>query len=189
MEISKNLAVQIVNSACQDFEQLVAQRVALSSKAKKIASRLKIWMKINKITLVLLFLSLICCLTLALLINKVGRQAFTLSMNITLSVVMVNLVPLLVNVYLSGKEKACKQALQIIAAGRLSYIRRIISRALLAHICVNEDDETVEYCFQRLKEIISGFYADNFESSLTKEEIAAIRSWLETSFSARPRAD
>ncbi len=189
MEISKNLAVQIVNSACQDFEQLVARRVALNSKAEKIAKQLKIWIKINKITLVLLFLSLINWLILALLINKVGRQVFTLSMNITLSIVMVNLVPLLVNVSLYGKEKAWKQACQTVAAGRLCYVKKVISRALLAHICVNEDDETVEYCFQRLKEIISGFYADNFESSLTKEEVAAIRSWLETSFSARPRAD
>ncbi|NCU44756.1 hypothetical protein EOM71_03710 [Candidatus Falkowbacteria bacterium] len=187
METSKNLAAQIVDNACQEFQQFVDQQAVLAPMAEKNSRVLKIWIKIGIFALALLFLSIIAWLLLS--VFWVDKKTFMLSMNIALTIMALNLIPALIMLYFFGKVRLHQQISKKIAAGRLNYIKEIINQALMAHMCANEDDKIEDFYFKRMKKITSGFFADDFNPSLTEEETAELRSWLKASYSACIRAD
>lgn len=186
METSRNLAAQIVDSACQEFQQFVDQQAALAPMAEKNNKQFETWLKISRFALILLILSIVWLFFSAIWVDK---QRFMLSMNITFGIMALNLITALVSVYFYGKKRLYQQTSKKITAGRLNYVKEIINRALMEHMCANEDDNTEDFYFKRMQKITSGFFADDFNSSLTAEETSEIRNWLRSSYSACLRAD
>lgn len=186
METSGNLAVQIVDSACQNFGQLVAQQAALSPIAKKNNKQFEAWLRISKFAFILLALSIVWLISSAIWADK---HRFMLSMNITFGIMALNSITVLVSVYFYGQKRLYQQTSKKITAGRLNYVKEVINRALMEHMCANEDDNTEDFYFKRMQKITSGFFADDFNSSLTAEETSEIRNWLRSSYSACLRAD
>ena len=182
METSKNLASQIVDTACQEFQQLVNQQAVLAPMAEKNSRQLKIWIKITKLALALLVLSMIAWLLLS--VFWVDKKTFMLSMNIALTIMALNLIAVLIMCYFFGKVRLNQQISKKINDGRLNYIKSVISRAFMEHICANDDDYSTDFYFNRMKEISSGFFADDFDSELSSEETEQIRSWLKASYAA-----
>ncbi len=181
METTINLAAQIVNGACQEFQWLIGQQEVLAPMAEKNSKQFETWLKISRFALILLILSIVWLFFSAIWVDK---QRFMLSMNITFGIMALNLITALVSVYFYGKKRLYQQTSKKITAGRLNYVKEIINRALMEHMCANEDDSTTDFYFNRMKEITSGFFADDFKSSLTEEETAEIRSWLKASYAA-----
>ncbi len=187
METSQNLAAQIVNNACEGFQQFVDQQAALAPMAQKNSKQLKIWIKINKFAIALLFLSIIVWVLSSII--RWDKKTFMLEMNITLGILALTTITILVSFYCYGKEQLYRRTSNKIAAGRLSHVKNSINRALMAHMCVNEDDYTTDFYFRRMQQITGGFFADDFESQLEPEEASEIRNWLRTSYSGCLRAD
>lgn len=186
METSGNLAAQIVNTACQEFQHFIDQQAALAPMAEKNNKQFETWLRISKFALILLILSIVWLFYSAIWANK---HKFMLSMNITFLIMALNLITALVNVYFYGKKRLYQQTSKKITAGRLNYVKEVINRALMTHMCANEDDNTADFYFKRMKKITSGFFADDFNSSLTAEETSEIRNWLRSSYSACLRDD
>ncbi|NCU44055.1 hypothetical protein EOM71_00040 [Candidatus Falkowbacteria bacterium] len=188
METSQNLAAEVVNQACQEFQQFVDQQAALTPIAENNNKWLKIWIKIAKFATLLLILSVLAWLISITQIDD-NKKLFTLIMNITLVLMVLNMITLLPTILLYGERRLYQKTSQKIAAGRLSHVKNNINLALIEHICANEDDSTADFYFKRMKEISGGFFAADFESQLEPEEVSEIRNWLRANYSACLRAD
>lgn len=188
METSQNLAAQIVNSACQEFQQLAAQQATLVSMAQKAGMQAKAYKIITLFILALFLITMFASLFV--------KQGYNMIIIAVSAVGIAAIVFFVLYLCYAGKERACYRDIKTIAAGRLKYVKAIINQTLMAHIqalmaqtCANDGDETIVVSLERIKKIINGFFTDDFNSSLTAEEASEIRNWLRTSYSACIRAD
>lgn len=181
METSKNLAAQIVDSACQEFQQFVDQQATLVSMAQKAGMQAKAYKIITVFIAALFFITMFASLFV--------KQGYNMVIIAVSAVGVAAIVFFIIYLCYAGKERACYRDIKTIAAGRLSYTKKVINRALMEHMCANEDDKIEDFYFKRMKKITSGFFADDFNPSLTEEETAELRSWLKASYSACIRAD
>ena len=181
METSKNLAAQIVDSACQEFQKLIAQQTTLMSMAQKAGMQAKAYKIITVFIAALFFITMFASLFV--------KQGYNMVIIAVSAVGVAAIVFFIIYLCYAGKERACYRDIKTIAAGRLSYTKKAINRALMEHMCANDDSCTEDFYFKRMQKITSGFFADDFNSSLTAEETSEIRNWLRSSYSACLRAD
>lgn len=185
METSQNLAAQIVNSACQEFQQLVDNQAMLTPMELKATRLAKVCMAIAMIGIALTGITCPLYLlmgreTIKVINDKFGFNAFI----VMLCASFLALIFFFIYAHFDAKRRTYLQAIKIIADGRLEYIKSVISRAFMEHICANDDDYSTDFYFNRMKEISSGFFADDFDSELSSEETEQIRSWLKASYAA-----
>lgn len=176
METSKNLASQIVDTACQEFQQIVNRQAILEPMAQKAGMQAKAYKIITLFILALFFITMFASLFV--------KQGYNMVIIAISAVGIVGIVFFILYLRYEGKERACYREIKIITAGRLNYIKEIINRALMEHMCANDDNCTEDFYFKRIKKITRGFFADDFKSSLTEEETAEIRNWLKASYAA-----
>lgn len=182
METTINLAAQIVNGACQEFQQLAARKAVLVVVAQKANRQAKIFKNIAISLLVLL-------LIVVMSTDYLTKRSATAFVIVFAAIVIILLPVIFIYLLREEKERSCHRDIKTIANGRLNYVKEVINRALMEHMCANEDDNTEDFYFKRMKKITSGFFADDFNSSLTAEETSEIRNWLKSSYSACLRAD
>lgn len=182
METSENLAAQIVNSACQKFGQLTAQKAVLVVIAQKAGRQAEILKTIAMFLLVLLVI-------MVMFTDYFTKQSAMAFLIVFTAIVVILLSVIFISLLREKKERNCRQNIKTIANGRLNYIKGVINRVLMEHICTNDDSYTEDFYFKQMKKITSGFFANDFNSSLTEKETTEIRSWLRASYSACLRAD
>lgn len=181
METCQNLAAQIVNVACQEFQQLLDQQAFLAPMAQKASRQARNckWLSAISATLLIVFL-VVYSISLNMGNMTTNKNWFTIGF----IPIGVMLVAILLLSHFDNKHRLYQKNIKTVAAGRLNYIKQAINLALMEHVCTNDDDYTSDFYFKRMKEISSGFFVDNFNSKLTPEETSEIRSWLKASWSA-----
>lgn len=187
METSKNIAAQIVDAACQEFQELVNQQAFLEPRARKSALKAKIckWLSVVSAMAFVAFIVIHFVLNMDDAVTM--KKSWTTIGFFPLAVMAIT--ALLFAYFNDRRHRSHQQNINIVKSGRINYIKEVINRALMEHMCANDESYTEDFYFKRMKKITSGFFADDFNSSLTAEETSEMKNWLRSSYSACLRAD